>query len=303
MSFRAAAVGLYVGLAALMGCGDGAPGGEAALEQALSTTAGRTEGRFSPRPPPLSGSTPHRMKVRFELALKAPNGDRRVVVDRRIDRGEGGRFRVVDDRRAAVPELAERVDGREAVFDGQRFASRRRFGPWIERDLLYGGHERTLRDAYDLGAGVLAAFGDYITWQPDARGAATLAGVPVRWEMVSLNRRVAPRPLDAEALAELRDHVDNWRAWAAATHRPTRVSGELARTRSGEVVAGELEIGGQATVEGVTAEFTISLTYAVETLPKEAGFDLPKDVLPEARDRTWRMIRDVLGDDLSARYR
>ncbi|TNF29038.1 MAG: hypothetical protein EP329_16635 [Deltaproteobacteria bacterium] len=290
-------------LGTALGCGDGAAGGDLALQQALASTAGRTEGRFSPSPRPLDGARPHRLTVTATIALTSPDGERKVEITRRVDRGDGGRFRVVDEREASLPVLGTRVDGREAVFDGARFASRRRFGPWIARDLLNGGHERALREAYDLGAGVLAAFGDYVTWKEDPSKDERLAGLPVRWAAASLNRRVAPRPLAADALAALRDHVDHWPAWVAATHKPTRIGGAVARTKAGELVAGELEIGGEATVEGVPASFSVKLRYAVTDLPKKASFALPDDVLPEARGRTWRMIQDVLGDDLGAPYR
>lgn len=305
MTRRAATTLLVTALASVaLGCGEGGGGGDLALQQALATTAGRTEGRFSSNPRPLSSAAPHRMTVRCTIALTGAGGERSVAITRTIDRGDGGRFRVRDERSAAEPDLPPTTDGREAVFDGSRFATRRRFGPWIERDVLYGGRERELREAYDLADGLLLAFGDYIRWKEDPRSEERLAGLTVRWAAASLDFRVAPRPLAKAALEALRDHVRNWPAWVAATHRPRKIEGALARTRDGEVVAGQLEVSGDATVEGEASAFTISVSYAVSELPKQAGFALPaKGVLPEARERTWRMIEGALGDDLAAPYR
>lgn len=303
MTRRTAAAMLCAALAsAALGCGEGGGGGDLALQQALAATAGRTEGQFSSEPRPLSGALPHRMIVHCTITLAGTAGDRSVEITRTIDRGDGGRFRVRDERNATEPDLPATVDGREAVFDGSRFATRRRFGPWIERDVLYGGRERELREAYDLADGVLLAFGDYIRWKEDPRSEERLAGLAVRWAAATLDPRVAPKPLDKAALEALRDHATNWPAWVAATHRPRQIAGALARTRAGEVVAGQLEVSGDATVEGVATPFTISVRYAVSELPKKVDFALPDDVLPEARERTWRMIQGVLGDDLAAPY-
>ncbi|PKN57336.1 MAG: hypothetical protein CVU56_11425 [Deltaproteobacteria bacterium HGW-Deltaproteobacteria-14] len=243
------------------------------------------------------------MTVQCTITLAGGAGARAVAITRTIDRGDGGRFRVRDERSVTEPDLPATADGREALFDGSRFATRRRFGPWIERDVLYGGRERELREAYDLADGVLLAFGDYIRWKEDPRSEERLAGLTVRWAAATLDPRVAPRPLDKAALAALRDHATNWPAWVAATHRPRQIEGALARTREGEVVAGQLEVSGDALVEGVGNAFTISVRYAVSDLPKTVSFEIPEDVLPEARERTWRMIGGVLGDDLAPAYR
>ena len=297
------ALALALAGGAAAACGDQTPGGELALRQALASTAGRTEGRLNPTPGPLDGAAPHRMIMHCTIRLEAPGGARLVEITRALDRGAGGRFHLVDDRVATEPDLPRVDDGREAIYDGDRLASRRRYGPWIERDLLYGGGERLLREAYDLATGVLQAFGDYIRWQEEPAPDEQLAGLAVRRAAASLDPRVAPKPLDKGALAALRDHATHWPVWVAATHRPSRVEGTLARTKAGEVVAGKLEISGIATVEGTQAPFSVSIDYAVSDLPKGATFAVPPNVLPEARERTWRMIQDVLGDDLTAPYR
>ena len=50
------------------------------------------------------------------------------------------------------------------------------------------------------------------------------------------------------------------------------------------------------------ATFALKLRYEVQALPADASFTVPKDALPERRERTWLMIRDVVGDGLLPIY-
>lgn len=305
--------GAFAGGLTAVSCDVDAPSDDQALTAALAATAGRTEGR-GPTARPLEGADDHRLLVEAEIALEFEEGARRLVFERVVDRRAGGRgvgdegaapFRVVDRRTlhtagAPTPRYDE---GREGVFDGARFATRRRFGPWIEHDLLERGHERLLHEAHGLGEQIVAGFSDYLNWEEDPAADEVIAGIPVRWAEARLDARVAPRPLDAEALAALRDHEEHWPAWVAATHRPDRVTGRVARARrGGELVAARLEIRGRATVDGVSSPFAVTLEQRVEALPSKASLELPADVLPATRERSWRMIESVLGDSLAPIY-
>ena len=307
MKRSALALVLALGGLAWVRCTDASSSGEAALREALATTAGRTEGaRLNPHPWPLAAASPHRMRIEGRLGLDLPSGRREVRLDRVIDRGPDRRFRVVDDRaRVIVGAPVERhEDGREGVFDGARFASRRRFGPWIAGDPLHGAHERLLREAHGLAADVLTAFADDIAWTESPIEGDVLIGRPVRWSAARLTARTSAAPLTPEALAAARDHETRWPLWLAATHRPTAVEGRLARDRAtNEVVAGRLAIRGRATVGADDAGFDLLVEYTPEPLPDGAVFTLPENTLPEARTRTWALIEEVLGEDLNAVYR
>jgi len=287
------------------GCGEVVGGGDQALREALATTAGAGPGRVAPGAAvPFADADPHRMRVRASLRLDVPDAPQVLAIDRTIDRGAGGRFRIVDHR-ARTEGAGERLEeGREAVFDGERFASRRRFGPWVARDVLDGGHHRMLAEAYDLGRDLLGAFGDYLTFVEDPTADEAIAGLAVRWSAVELDPRVAPREMEPQELAALRDHTTHWTAWVAATHRPERVSGALARTRDGERWwVGTLEVSGTARVDGVTAAFVFEVEQVVSPVAGPEVFELPGDLLPERRPRSWRMIDQVLGPDLLPPYR
>lgn len=307
MSTRAYVIlALVMALPALApACGDGAASGEAALRAALATSAGRAGGgELAPVLVPLRAATPHRMVVTATIALELPGGARTVTVTRTVDRGAAGSFRVADARTVAEPGRDELRDGRDGVYDGERFASRRGVGPWVERDVLRGGHWRFLAEAYALGEDVLRGFASYVLSKEDPASDELLAGMPVRWSALSLDGRVRPEPLPEARLVALRDHETNWVAWLQATHRPTRVSGAVARAKAtGELVAGQVEIAGDALVEGVRAPFRVAVQQKIEPLPQGAAFALPDGVLPAARARTWKMVEDVLGDELLAPYR
>ncbi len=310
MTFRPAqALAALAALAAASaGCGDASTGGAQRLEQALAQSAGQVDQGtvFSPIAVPLSEASPHRLRVRASLRLTVAGETRELRLRRTVDRGEGGRFRVVASRQMIHPggndDGAE--EGREGVFDGARFATRRRFAPWVERETMGQDELRFLRDACALAPGLLRAFGDYLALREDPTSDEILAGRAVRWAAVGLDPRVAPKALDRDALTALRDHVDHWPAWVAATHRPTEASGAIARDiETGQVVAGQLEVSGEANVDGAVGAFVFRVSHAVEALPKGASFALPQGVMAARRRRPWRMIREVMGDDLAPAYR
>lgn len=298
-----------------VGCGpvDEAEG-EAALEAALAATwtagANGEADAGGARALPLEDASPHRasMDTSFDL-IEGPGRHRMVRLLRTVDRGPAGAFRVVDERAFVDPEVnVEGTDeGREGVYDpaSDRFVVRRRWGPWMERETLGGHHRSYLRAAYDGAPDLLGAFGSYLRWVPTGE-TERLAGVDVRWERAELDLAVAPRPLDADALLALRDHEAHWKAWLAATHRPRAVTGRVAFRQGGprEVVAGELDIQGDARVEGREHRFHAGFRYRVEALPARATFTVAagERVLSARRPRPWKMIRDVLGDALSEVY-
>ncbi len=55
-------------------------------------------------------------------------------------------------------------------------------------------------------------------------------------------------------------------------------------------------------LEGGAGTLAITLTQRVTGLDG-VDFTLPADRLPESRERPWKMIEDVLGDDLLEPYR
>ncbi len=300
---------------ALMGLGLGAgcaqvseEAGERALEEALASTwrpGTGAEETTTAVTLPMQGAEPHRARLDGHFRIIESPG-RYVRLERTIDRGQAGAWRVRDDRVFGNPEVAAlgNDEGREGVYDGKgRFAARRRWGRWMERETLGGHDHRYLTAAYDIAPELLGAFQPYIRWVP-LEETETIAGVPVRWERAELDTAVAPRPMEAEALTALRDHVDNWKAWIAATHRPHRLSGRLAFRTDGsrEPVAGELTISGSASVEDRNHAFEAELAIKVTPLPPDASFAIPEDVLPARRPRVWRMIRTVMGDALAEPY-
>ncbi len=130
-----------------------------------------------------------------------------------------------------------------------------------------------------------------------------LGGARVTWSSVDLDPAVRPRALSEAELAALRDHDPTVASWIAATHRPTRVHGELAKNDKGVVVAARIAIDGEAPgIEG-PATFSLELSEGVAVLPGDATFELPAERLPESRERPWRMIEDVLGDGLLPPYK
>lgn len=264
--------------------------------------------RATADPLPSAGSIPHVARQTLRLKLVPTNGELvRLVIARTIERGEGGRFHLRDSRvwqdTRVAPTSAE--DGAEVLFDGKRLALRRDGGPWMERETLGGQEDRLLRSAYDLPATLLAAFGPYLVWsEAPMGGPPTVAGMDVRWEDARLDPQVRPRPMNVEAQRALRDTEAQWEAWLAATHRPTEVRARVARrVTDGQVVSGSLALTGEATVEDLPAKFELGLDLEVGALPADQTFAWPDAVLPAQRDRPWKRIREILGDDLLPAYR
>lgn len=296
--------------AALAGCApEPEQVGKAALDRALEGTRDGTEAPGTAfESPPLAGASPHRLKVSSQFTLvEGSRVYRRIGATRVIDRGRDGAFRVVDHRRWSEPGMIQNGydDGREGLYDGSRFAVRRRWGPWMERETVGGHAQRFLTQAYDVAPAVLGAFGPYIRWSRDGDGPTTIAGVGVTWERASLDPAVVPEPMGEEALVALRDHESRWTAWLRATHRPDHIEGKVAWLSDGrrEMVAGHLEVRGSATVEGKTMPFDLVIRYEVEDLPERALFLLPDSLAPATRPRPWKEIVDLLGDDLAPIYR
>lgn len=297
-------------LPSLVGCSSATEeDGYAALEADLKGT--RHVARPSDEPSerraearPLAGAGPHTATLKAHFGLATADGARSVRVNRVVERDVAGRFHIQGSRYWADPHVAPEgeLDGRESIFDGERLAVRRAWGPWMLRDTVGGQEERLLREAYDVADALLGSFRPYLSLIADGRD--TIAGLDATWFRVELDSQVAPRPLDAESLASLRAHATRWPAWIAATHQPYSAQGRIAlRGRDddrGEMVAGRFEITGGARWGAIDANFGGSVDIAIAPLPPKPGFTIPADALPPTRDRPWRMIQDVMGDQLAA---
>ena len=293
-------------------CTGDAAGPEGALEQALARARAPAEAANDAARRPATRTT-----SRLELAMEAASGpsmtvsNHALVIDRRVDEDALGRFRVRDSRlhrspSAADPAVPEECRAAiEAVFDGHALAMRVGEGEWIERAVLDGLPARTLARASDLAGFVTSAWADYLQYRPlaaDERHPGTVGGQRVSWVAVGVDPAVRPRALPAAELISLRDHDPSLPLWVAATHRPTRIEGELARTEAGAVVAGTLRVEGDTALSEGNARFVVTLSLAVDPLPAEADFTLPEERLPESRERPWQMIEDVLGEGLLPPY-
>jgi len=47
----------------------------------------------------------------------------------------------------------------------------------------------------------------------------------------------------------------------------------------------------------------LSVSFNLMPIGKDVDFAIPDEILPAARERTWMMISDVLGDSLRTVYR
>jgi hypothetical protein len=130
-----------------------------------------------------------------------------------------------------------------------------------------------------------------------------IAGRRADWHGVALDPAVRPRALSEAELASLRDNAPSVSLWVAATHRPRRVAGEIAKDPDGAVVAGHLDIEGETPFPEAPVTFRVELGVTAEPLPEGVSFELPAERLPESRERPWRMIEDVLGEGLLPPYR
>jgi len=306
-------VSIVLACVSLVGCTGDATGPEGALEQALGRARPDPEGARE-----AGRSEATRKTARLELTFAA-TASQTLVIEQRVDEDGAGRFRIHDARTLTAPSAAdpsvqeERRDDVEIVFDGAALALRHGEGPWIERDVLDGLPDRKLARGSEPGRFVMAAFGDYLQYQEIARAIAaspsgtrrpdTVGGRRATWATVTLDPAVRPRALPEAERVALRDHDPSVPLWVAATHRPTRVTGEIARADDGAMLAGWLRIEGETALPDGSARFEVALTIEVAPLPPDVSFELPADRLPESRERPWLMIEDVLGQGLLAPYR
>ena len=239
--------------------------------------------------------------------LTAAGFRHRVAIDRRVFRGSKGAFRILDDRSWTDPDASPRGvdDGRELLFTGERFMSRRKWGPWKARPFWRGEHREALTQAYDVLPTVLAMFRGHLSRIPG--NTETIMLKEARWESFSLNTTPVVSDKNAGKLSANRnDRFDETRLnqWFQSTHRPEVVTGRLARrTDNGEIVRAEITIQGRATVQREDAEFELSASFNLMPVGSDLDFSSPKTVLPAERPRTWTMIRGVLGDSLRTVYR
>jgi hypothetical protein len=308
MRWLVASLTLALGLAA--GCAEvDQETSPEALAAALAELRGPdVSARATADPIPSAGASPHTARHTLRWKLDPANGERmRLVIGRTIARGTDGAYTVRDTRVWQDSRVAtEPVEDEAAVvFDSKRLAVARNGGPWMERETLGGHEERLLRTAYDLAPTLLDAFGPYLVWKPAPPGeAGRVAGMEVRWEDATLDPQVRPRPMSVEEQNGLRDHEGQWKAWLAATHRPTAVRGHVARrVDTGEVVVGSVVITGEASVEGQAASFGMELDLAVGDAGPSDSFKLPEPLVSAQRERPWKRIRDLLGPDLLAPYK
>lgn len=268
---------------------------------------------------PLPALVAHRLESELKVAVTFGDKAQALTISRSIAR-EGRRFRFVERRVHREPSLAdpsaslETATRFEVIFDGERLALKRGTGPFIERDARDGLPARLLTQAHDLAPMVFSSFGDYLTETPSPGRAAELAGLRPEWRALSLDPAVRPRTMDEAELTALREHDKNVFAWAAATFRPTRVVGRVGRL-GGEPLECELSLAGgvKGPANAGGGGFTLELTQRVSPLTESAiatlserapaDFSLPKDALPPDRPRPWKMIEDVLGDELLPPYR
>ena len=279
------------------------------LEEALATAQVVPATDSGPASPvQYADYGPHEAELLLNYFIRPASGARhRVGIARRIIRGESGKFRIVDERSWTDPDISPRGadDGREVLFTGDVFATRRKWGPWKERPFWRGDHHEALAQAYDVIPTVLRMFEPHISRTPGS--VETIMQREARWETLGLNTTPV---LDSERgrkdakLASAFFDDKRMADWFQVTHKPEVVTGRVARREdNGEIVRAELTIQGQARVQRELAEF--ELNASLNLLPYGSGdnFKPPKTLLPAERRRTWKMIEDVLGDSLREIYR
>lgn len=273
-------------------------------------------------PVPLSELVEHRLEVEMKVELRLGDAVHSLTIQRSIVR-DGRRFRAIERRVHREPSVAdpaghnETSTRSEVVFDGERLATRRGLGSFIERDARDGLPARILTQLHDLTPSILAGFGDYLIETPSPGRAPEVGGLALSWHALSLESGVRARTMPAAELAALRDHEDNVVAWVAATFSPTRVAGRIGRGKTG-VLDCDLSLAGgfrgpAGSDAGAVGGFTLELTQRVAAVNDAAilslserapaDFELPADRLSADRPRPWKMIEDVLGDGLLPPYR
>ena len=108
------------------------------LERALSSAQSKELSKDGPALSiPYSDLGDHVAEVSLNFFVRTAAGFRhRVAIDRRVFRGSKGAFRILDDRSWTDPDASPRGvdDGRELLFTGQRFMSRRKWAH-LRRDM------------------------------------------------------------------------------------------------------------------------------------------------------------------------
>ena len=176
----------------------------------------------------------------------------------------------------------------------------------MERPTMHGEARQFLASAYDVAPAVMKAFGAYMDLEPATAPqdrSDKIGGFAVRRYSVTLEPDSPQSPRDTAELARSRLHDKRWTDWLAATHQPTAIEGHLTkRADTGVVVAGELTIKGIAMVDDKQTPFFVFMRYRVGALPDNTAFDLPQELVPARRQRTWLMIEQILGEYLSPAY-
>jgi hypothetical protein len=250
-----------------------------------------------------------RLEVRGHIELRAGEDLWRVEVSRTADVREDGAMRLLDVRRVEVRERTgtpeARIDTREDRFEAilaeDVWVTRRGHGPWIARDTTDGLPRRTLARVRDWLPTLVRAFGGQVGLVPTAGAVEVFGGRPGVWRRLVLEPRVGGPSPDAAVLAALRDDEDTWPAWADATFTVDAVEGVLAvaADSADEVLAGEMTARGGVRIGEAPGRFEARAEHRISNLPPAADFSLPAQMLPEARERPWSMIRRVLGDALT----
>jgi len=284
-------------------CGDGVntPELQAALAKARPPGQAPTE-RVAKTPLPMDGATAHTATERFSLALTLGTTKQTLVIERTLARGNraaGAPFRVKQTRSWTRPDpggagTSTTTDGREAIFDGKRFATRRGHSAWRAQEIWRGDHHTWLRSAYGIGPALLKAYTPLLNLS--RKGTDKVAGLDAERLAVSRNVGTRLKRLPDATVKALRDSDPQWFQWLAATHRPETIEGELLR-RAGadELFAGNLTFSGIAEVEGTKARFTMSWSRKVtDASPEATAFVVPDKLEPARRERPWLMIESVM---------
>jgi hypothetical protein len=277
-----------------------------ALDEALATAQSKdpATGKADIQSP-YGDLGPHMALISLSFFVRTSAGFRhRVGIKRRIHLGGKGEYRILDDRTWTDPDLALKGtdDGRELLFDGQRFVSRRKWGPWKERPTWRGEHTQALDQAYDVIPTVLEMFDRHISRMPGSNEVMMMK--ETRWETLSLNTTPSEEKRTGNPVTDA-DRFDETRlnAWFATTHHPEMMAGRVARrVDNGAIMRAELALSGRAKVKREDARFELTVSFSLRPLDGATNFKLPENVLPAGRERVWTMVKDVLGSDLSTIY-
>ena len=130
-----------------------------------------------------------------------------------------------------------------------------------------------------------------------------ILGKPAQRWVATFNTTPVLKKLSASQLKALRSNQDKWAEWMAQTHRPDELRVEVVRlVGSTDVIEGRVTVRGTAQVDGHTKPFGVKLQMSVKRLTNTRPFRMPKKVLPQGRERTWAMIKNVLGEALNPIY-